>query len=332
MSSLFTLYPHQIEGAKWMSDFESNHSCGGGCLLDEMGLGKTLTVLSFIFDTLSPCKSKGDTLSPSTTVVVSTRSILHQWQQQIEQYFPQHMHMVHSFDTKAQYGRSPMILLVPFGNDFSEQLKGHNVKRLVIDEAHLIRSYRTMKFRIIVNAIISLGIDYKWMITGTPFNNRIDDLMSLDCILSGDNIDHSFWSGVKRSPTECAIDMMNEWLSKRSIRRTLADTKIKLPSVYKYTHILHQDRNESYTDLYKDDESYILTKIMKLRQSVVYPPLTDKDSTDRGKMPEILETVKKTISKPGEKLVIFSFFIGVLECIKCHYCLLYTSPSPRDRG
>ena len=80
-----TLKAHQVIGAGWMRTRENKvQDNPGGILADEMGLGKTLQSLACICDGKPDAQTRKQGIK--TTLIVVKKSILIQWQQEIEKH------------------------------------------------------------------------------------------------------------------------------------------------------------------------------------------------------------------------------------------------------
>ncbi|EXJ74547.1 uncharacterized protein A1O5_02843 [Cladophialophora psammophila CBS 110553] len=175
----------------------------GGLLADVMGLGKTLEALSLIASTLGeaelfaseqPVRDNQDMqhiiLSNSkATVIICPTSTVKNWEDQIAQHVqPGTMnYYVYHGPTRE---KNPFKLLkyemiiTTYGVVASEFSKTaatvsplRQVKwfRIVLDEAHTIREQKALQSQ----ACYSLEAQRRWCLTGTPIQNRLDDLGSL---------------------------------------------------------------------------------------------------------------------------------------------------------
>ncbi|KIW92389.1 uncharacterized protein Z519_07373 [Cladophialophora bantiana CBS 173.52] len=174
----------------------------GGLLADVMGLGKTLEALSLIASTLGkaelfaneqPVRDDQDMqhiLSNSkATLIVCPTSTVKNWEDQIAQHVqPGTMnYYVYHGPTRE---KNPFKLLkydmiiTTYGvvaSEFSKTAATMNplrqVKwfRIVLDEAHTIREQKALQSQ----ACYSLEAQRRWCLTGTPIQNRLDDLGSL---------------------------------------------------------------------------------------------------------------------------------------------------------
>lgn len=196
------LYRHVITGEE--NDMRPPQSLGG-ILADEMGLGKTLSILSLICDDSSlaaakdfaqkkpaPIPQGSQLLQPvinsRATLLICPLSTMTNWKEQIQEHFPAgsgalrwtryhgterfniNMHDLADYDiVVTTYHIVAKDLL-----DRKRPLPYINWFRIVLDEAHTIRNATSQS-----NAICSLIGKRRWAVTGTPVQNRLEDLRAL---------------------------------------------------------------------------------------------------------------------------------------------------------
>lgn len=172
----------------------------GGILADVMGLGKTLSILALIASTLDsardfgeqePAISLGENVKRNSkaTLIICPKSVMSNWHEQSKQHTNSAKFRVYAYhgpdriqdtDQLANYD----IVLAPYqtaASEFSNATGKRNALgsiqwfRIVLDEAHQIRNPTTH----VSKACCALLAQRRWAVTGTPVQNRLEDLGAL---------------------------------------------------------------------------------------------------------------------------------------------------------
>ena len=173
-----TLRAYQSLGVQWLWWLYNLRL--GGCLADDMGLGKTIQVLSLL---LLAKHQSSEHKKPHLLVLPA--SLLGNWQQEIKRFAPSLKFWVaHSSSTNLHKLKS---LDVADLSDFDLVITTYgNVHRLpwikqvswniiILDEAQSIKNPTTKQ----TLAIKTLSSQVRFILTGTPIENRLLDLWSL---------------------------------------------------------------------------------------------------------------------------------------------------------
>lgn len=190
---------YQREAIRWILERElvglgGSHmthykECGrGGILALEMGLGKTMLMLSTI---LCNIKAPEENIRGGTLIIVPC-NLLDQWAKAIERFIGVKPMLYYGYGAKKHNirdltGPNSYVVITSYGtvNKSWREKSGvlpdrsplTRVKwgRVICDEAHHLRSYKGGLYR----NVHLIKSDIKWMLTGTPINNRLSDLSSL---------------------------------------------------------------------------------------------------------------------------------------------------------
>ncbi|ANB15029.1 DNA helicase RAD5 [Sugiyamaella lignohabitans] len=190
----------------------------GGILADEMGLGKTISTMALVHscqDTVPTATSpKRKNYLANTTLVIAPMSLLSQWESEaLASSGPGTVNVLVYYGSSASSEfrklvdskeKVPKIIITSYGTLVSEynnlvrfrKANGYDVNneswqnsedlklfdfynytfyRIVLDEGHTIKNRNTKTTK----ACYELRSDKKWVLTGTPIVNKLEDLYSI---------------------------------------------------------------------------------------------------------------------------------------------------------
>jgi DNA repair protein RAD5 len=201
--------------------------CLGGILADEMGLGKTVMMISLMHS--HPYPRNDDTIfkkslekkrkmNPNTpglkkagTLIVVPVTLLAQWESEFEAHsHPKTIRIFVYYGDRRSQGKGDLgrydVVLTTYGiisNEFTstgqKELFKYQWFRVVLDEAHYIKG-RTIQT---AKAVYDLNAIHKWCLSGTPIQNKLDDLFSLIHFLKLEPwSDYVWWNTYINKPNE----------------------------------------------------------------------------------------------------------------------------------
>ncbi|EAW13123.1 DEAD/DEAH box helicase [Aspergillus clavatus NRRL 1] len=318
--------------------------CLGGILADEMGLGKTIEMLSLIHSHRTVHPNQGGTASstellrlpnsstavvpaPYTTLVVAPTSLLAQWESEaMKASRPDTMKalMYYGADKSVNLQElcaagnpsAPNVIITSYGVVLSEfrqlaaqPLFASNTQgglfsvdffRVILDEAHVIKNRRSKTAR----ACYELKATHRWVLTGTPIVNRLEDLFSLVRFLKVEPWSNfSFWKTFITVPFESkdyvrALNVVQTVLEPLVLRRTKTmktpEGEPLVPLPRRTIDIVEVELSEQEREIYDliytrakrtfNDNveagtllksfSTIFAQILRLRQTCCHPILT----------------------------------------------------------
>jgi len=180
----------------------------GGFLCDEMGLGKSAQLIA----TMLGNRKK-------STLIVVPKSIITQWANEIGKFAP-HL-SVHLFDGPKRHLKEADIVIMPYSLLSTPEetiIHRHTWDRVILDEAHEIRNKSSRLFK----SVCRLKTDIKWIVTGTPVFNSMNDFVSLCAFL-----------GIEKSLVQGMTNKIQDIYILRRTKEDLAkiNTRLELPRV-----------------------------------------------------------------------------------------------------
>jgi SNF2 family DNA or RNA helicase len=322
---------HQIEGVKWCLNNEikgnevDEKTIRGGLLADDMGLGKTIQILGVMNGNIK-----------DHTLIVLPKALLKQWKDAIILYIGIEPLVFHASGnrkaTEELLISSPIVLttytLLTERKSMPNLLKSIKWDRVIFDEAHHLRTAKSKIYK----GAICLNAEIKWLITGTPIQNRKSDFYSL-CAVMGipksyyineDNLMNLVRAFIKkRTKKEVGIKLPElqtttisvQWNNEKEFH--LAE---EIHSKLNFTQVSSSSRSEQLLSFAtKMSETTILPLLIKARQMCILPSLVKThvkyQSQASSKMDVVIETIINRKDNGRAKLI-FCHFRGEIDAIK----------------
>jgi SNF2 family DNA or RNA helicase len=296
----FPLAPYQIEGIARLA-------AGSLLLADEMGLGKTIQAIGGLRVVLREGPRR-------TALIVTPASLLLQWRAELRRWAPE-LRPSTARGTAAQrraaWSADADVYLVSYESlvaDITARYPGAPGRRdwavVVADEAQRVKNPRTDSKR----ALCRLTRERSWALTGTPLENRLDDVISLlDFVAPGRFDRRAMMVGFRALRAEFLL------------RRRRADVLPKLPRKMRFciSQPLQPDQRAAYDVAEREGivwlrslgaavrVSHVLELILRLKQICNAHPETGESS----KLDDLAQRVAGIVAG-GEKILLFSQFVA----------------------
>lgn len=321
------LRPYQLQGLTWLNLLCDIHV--GGILADDMGLGKTVQILALLQHRLV----NQPNLTPQTVLVISPKSVQSHWAAQINNLIPRlpcRILNTHDVLIGEHHSTQHQLLLASYGliRHHIEALSSRRFDLLILDEAQMIKN----QFSRTTQAIKQLNAAQRFALTGTPIENRFEELA---CIFSFLNPHAPLNLNAVTSTPDAVRDLVQKALHPFVLRRLKEDVLPDLPvkCVEKITLPMTQTQEALYQKLltiYRDeitkleasddlpteaDKTFLLEGLLRLRQVATHPQqlLDEKFQTcSSNKLLYLCEHIPILIEK-GHRIVVFSQFLGALK-------------------
>lgn len=356
----------------------------GGILADEMGLGKTILTLALVHSApyeLGSLSEGYKRFASKSTLIVVPMSLLSQWKNEFNRSNNNSNHTCYVYYGDLVQGdlaqvlcnretKIPIVVLTTYGTVQNEWARLNKLRdeegrlpliglfsveffRVVLDEGHTIRNRITKTAK----AIHELELRSRWVLSGTPVINRLDDIFSLVKFLRLDPWSNfSYWKTFVTLPFEQkrftqTLDVVKSILQPIFLRRTKSMKQadgtplVSLPEKEVVIEEVELSKRERFLyDFYKSRAyntfkeglksgelmkkyTQILTHILRLRQICCHSELVSSSSELEGTWEEELKEFNQSVDKERFSLdtklnqVMFSLYKKVnIEDSECSIC------------
>ncbi len=312
------LRPYQQVGVNWLCFLRDAGL--GAMLADDMGLGKTLQAL---------CAVTGRTL------VVGPTSVVHNWADEAKKFRPELSVCVYHGSAR-DLDRSADLTLTSYAllRLDRERLQAVHWDTVVLDEAQAIKNPESQ----VAQAAFGLTARFRITMSGTPVENRLEDLWSqfhfLNRGLLGGLQD---FTGRTIRPMADGDDQAAQRLRDRIrpffLRRLKRDVAPELPP--RTDLVLHSELDEGERDLYDAMRASTLEEVvarldqggsviaalealLRLRQAACHPALLPGQSADTSSKVRVLVGALDTVAADGHKALVFSQWTSMLDLVEPH--------------
>lgn len=347
----YPLYEYQQEG---MLHLTFN---GRSILADDMGLGKTVQAVA-------ACELLRRLQGVERVLVVSPVSLKTEWEEQIARFtdLPARVIAGRRGERLHQYQHPAFFNLANY-----EQIlyDGDDVQRLlapdiiILDEAQRIKNWQTKT----ADAVKRLSSPYVFVLTGTPLENRIDEIYSIaqvvDPHLFGPlfrfNRDFHELDEKGRPVGYKNLDLLHRRLRPVLLRRRKADVEGELPerTVNTYFVPMHEEQRARYEEystsvarlvqiarrrpLSPDEFQRLQMQLACMRMLCDTPYILDSECRVSPKLEELGRILDDQLADPDNKIIVFSEWTRMLDLIREHVekaafgYALHTGKVPQDR-
>lgn len=295
------LYPYQIEGVKFL--MSNTHAL----LADDMGTGKTVM-------TIVALKLLLRSNQINKVLILCPPSVLYEWKNHIAEWAPELVacfvrgtQEIRSFEWNIQshvYVTSYDTLRSDIENGLIPQEKWGVFDVVVVDEAHHIKNSNTDRSR----AIRKLQPKYRWALTGTPVQNKIEDMASIFAFLYPHYLDQPilYEEAIKQKVAPYFLRRRKMDVLKDLPPKLKQDIWLEMSDEQRreYNRVENEIVSEIEGMRERVTKQHIFAKMHRLKQICNFP-------SNKGTSPKLdaLKEQVEDISMSGNKVIVFTQYI-----------------------
>jgi SNF2 family DNA or RNA helicase len=327
---LVPLYPYQREGMRHLAFSER------ALLADEMGLGKTIQAIA-------ACALLHRLGKAARALVVTPASLKTEWEEQIQRFTELPYQLIYGPRGKRLrlYASAPFFTIVNYEQMLADALdvnKHLQPDIVILDEAQRIKNWNTKT----AQAIKRLQSRYAFVLTGTPIENRIDDIHSLMSFLDPSvlgplfRFNREFYELDERGrPSGYRnLEQLHKRIKPFLLRRRKADVETELPdrTDQRYFVPLSPKQADSYAahegqaarlvaiaksrPLTQQESEKLQRELAMMRMICDTNYILDPEDRTCPKLAELEKILEECRGNGDVKVIVFSEWARMLELVK----------------
>lgn len=314
------LYPYQKEGIRFAT------KAGKAIIADEMGLGKTIQAIG----TAELLRKEG--LIGSVLILCPT-SLKYQWRSEIKKFTDAEVFVIkgNHLKRKDAYNRPEPYKIISY-NSAANDIKilgSLQTDMLIMDEVQRLKNWNTQ----ISRAARKIESDYSVILSGTPLENKLDELYSIVEFVDNFRLapyyifkeNHIITDETGKVLGYKNLNKIGEKLNDILIRRRKKDVKLQMPKrmdknlfvpMTKEQMGMHAEwqfqvsilvkRWRAHHFLSDKDRKRLLLLLSQMRMVCDSSYILDQKTRFDTKVDECINIISDIISEEGEKVVVFS--------------------------
>jgi superfamily II DNA or RNA helicase len=323
------LYPYQAEGALFAA------RAGRALIGDEMGLGKTIQAIA-------AAELFARHFGVQRVLVVCPTSLKHQWKNEFARFADRQVQVVHGLraQRQLQYREESFCKITHYetlARD-ADLINAWAPELVIADEAQRIKNWNTIAAR----ALKRINSPYAVVLTGTPLENRLEELISIVQFVDQHRLgptwklldEHQARDDAGRVIGYRALDRIGQTLAPVMLRRRKAEVLTQLPARVENRIFvpltpeqrLHHDENGLIVTrivarwrktgyLSDADQRRLQCALQNMRMACNSTWLLDHETDHGNKVDELMALLEDLLEDPGAKAVVFSQWLGTHELI-----------------
>ncbi|MDD5037482.1 MAG: DEAD/DEAH box helicase, partial [Methylococcaceae bacterium] len=323
------LYPYQAEGALFAA------RAGRALIGDEMGLGKTIQAIA-------AAELMARHFGAERVLVVCPTSLKHQWKREIHRFTGKEAQVVQGglAERQKRYRDGIPCKITNYetlSRDL-ERIQAWAPDLVIVDEAQRIKNWNTIAAR----ALKRIESPYAIVLTGTPLENRLEELISIVQFVDRHRLgptwrllhNHQLHDDHGRVVGYRELDQIGATLAPIMLRRRKSEVLEQLPARVDNTlfvamtpqqrdhheenreivaRIVHRWRSTGY--LSEADQRRLTCALQNMRMSCNSTFLLDHETDHGHKADELAILLAEWFEQPDAKVVIFSQWLRTHELI-----------------
>jgi len=299
-----TLRTYQKRGVDWLSFLKKNQL--GALLADDMGLGKTVQAICVL---------------SKPSLIVAPTSVLANWEKEIKRFRPRlKVQVHHGADRQLDPAADVVLTSYAILRLDAAALSKVDWDTVVLDEAQNIKNPQSLS----AQAAYGLKAKFRAALSGTPVENRIEDLWSLFHFINPGLL------GTLSIFKERGTSSLSTKTKPFILRRLKKEVVPELPPRTELVLDVELSRQEK--DLYdavhaatrgevlealgkKGNVMAALECLLRLRQAACHPGLLPGQSAPDSSKLQLLREKLEEIVAEGHKALVFSQWTGLLDLL-----------------